>query len=115
MPANAADGPIAEPPVGGLLAAEQIAAALRELPGWRHQGSEIEASYRLPSFPLAIALVDQVAVIAEAAAHHPDIDIRWRTVRFVLSTHDAGGITTRDVALAREIAALAADGDGQPA
>ena len=55
----------------------------------------------------AIALVDAVAVAAEAAGHHPDIDIRWRDVLFVLSTHSEGGVTGKDVDLAKQIDRLA--------
>jgi 4a-hydroxytetrahydrobiopterin dehydratase len=55
--------------------------------------------------------VRQVAEVAEKANHHPDIDIRWRRVRFSLSTHDSGGLTALDVSLAREIDRLAAQSD----
>lgn len=59
-----------------------------------------------PSFMAAIAWVVAVAEAAERADHHPDIDIRWRTVTFVLSTHDVGGITSLDVELARVIGGI---------
>jgi 4a-hydroxytetrahydrobiopterin dehydratase len=62
-----------------VLSNEEVDAALPGLAGWE--------------------LPDR----AEAADHHPDIDIRWRTVTFVLSTHSQGGITQNDLALAREI------------
>jgi 4a-hydroxytetrahydrobiopterin dehydratase len=52
--------------------------------------------------------VDDVAVASEKANHHPDIDIRWRRVRFSLSTHDAGGVTEKDLDLARTIDSIAA-------
>ena len=57
----------------------------------------------LASFPQAIEVVDRVAVLAEAADHHPDIDIRWRTLTFRLRTHSAGGLTEKDFSLAAEI------------
>lgn len=56
-----------------------------------------------PSFMAAIGWVVAVAEAAERADHHPDIDIRWRTVTFGLSTHDVGGITSLDVDLARVV------------
>ena len=54
-------------------------------------------------FPEAIAFVNEVAGLAEAAGHHPDIDIRYNRVRLVLVTHDAGGITEKDTGLARRV------------
>jgi hypothetical protein len=58
---------------------------------------------KLPSFPAAITVVDRVAEIAEERDHHPDIDIRWRTLTFRCSTHSAGGITEADIKLAGSI------------
>ena len=58
---------------------------------------------KLPSFPAAITVVDRIAEFAEDRDHHPDIDIRWRSLTFRCSTHDAGGITDLDVALAAAI------------
>jgi 4a-hydroxytetrahydrobiopterin dehydratase len=82
---------------------DEISSRLPGLPGWERQGDEISKTFELPTFPEAIAFVTRVAERAEAANHHPDIDIRWRKVRFVLSTHDAGGLTELDFALASEI------------
>ncbi len=62
----------------------------------------------LPSFPAAIVAVVDVAKIAEELDHHPDIDIRWRTVTFRLTTHSAGGVTESDIALATRIDAIVA-------
>jgi 4a-hydroxytetrahydrobiopterin dehydratase len=85
------------------LAEEEIARRLRELPAWQRSGDEIVRTVRLPSFPDAIALVNRIADLAEAADHHPDIDIRFRTLRLALTTHDEGGLTERDFSLAQEI------------
>ncbi|AXK87927.1 4a-hydroxytetrahydrobiopterin dehydratase [Nocardia farcinica] len=90
-----------------LLSDEQIATALQDLPDWTRSGDEISRTVQAESFPAAIALVDRVAEAAERAGHHPDIDIRWRTVTFTLSTHSAGGLTGRDIDLARQIDELA--------
>ncbi|EHR52598.1 pterin-4a-carbinolamine dehydratase [Saccharomonospora marina XMU15] len=86
-----------------VLSEERIDEALTHLPQWRRDGDAIERSVELANFPQAIQVVNRVAEIAESVNHHPDIDIRWRTVRFRLSTHSEGGITEKDVTLAEEI------------
>jgi 4a-hydroxytetrahydrobiopterin dehydratase len=72
-------------------------------PGWTRSGSVITREVELASFLQAIEVVDRVAVLAEAADHHPDIDIRWRTLTFRLTTHSAGGLTAKDFDLANQI------------
>jgi len=84
---------------------DQIATRLATLSGWERDGDEIVKTFELPTFPDAIAFVARLADRAEAANHHPDIDIRWRNVRIALTTHDAGGITDLDFDLATEIEA----------
>ena len=98
-----------------LLNSTDIAAALEKLPGWGGDTADIRCRYQAADFPAAIALVDAVAKAAESAGHHPDIDIRWREVLFVLSTHSEGGVTTKDVELARQIGDLAKAADVGPA
>ncbi len=90
------------------LSDDEIRSGLSDLPGWERQDDEIEKVYELASFPDAIAFVTRVGFLAEKANHHPDLDVRWRNVRVVLSTHDEGGITGRDLALAGEIESVAA-------
>ncbi|MFJ1457853.1 4a-hydroxytetrahydrobiopterin dehydratase [Nocardia wallacei] len=90
-----------------LLSEDEIRTALKELPDWTHTGNSIARTVEAPSFLAGIELVRRVAGEAEAAGHHPDIDIRWRRVTFTLSTHSEGGLTRLDVALAREIDRLA--------
>lgn len=85
------------------LSDNEIRDGLARLPGWSREADEIVKEYELPSFPDAIAFVTRVADLAEAANHHPDIDIRYRKVRVGLSSHDAGGLTTKDLALAEQI------------
>jgi len=80
-----------------------IAAALRQTPGWERSGSEIRRRYRLGDFRAALDFVNRVGELAERAGHHPDIDIRYDTVVLALTTHDAGGLTTKDFELARAI------------
>lgn len=86
-----------------LLTDDQVNAALADLDGWEHADGTLRRSVTFGSFLAGIAAVRRVADRAEAADHHPDIDIRWRTVTFVLVTHSEGGITEKDVAMAREI------------
>jgi 4a-hydroxytetrahydrobiopterin dehydratase len=85
---------------------ETITERLAALPGWAREGDEIVLTLEVPSFTEAIFFVDRVADEAEAANHHPDLDIRYRKVRVALSTHDQGGLTDKDFALATEIEAV---------
>ena len=75
---------------------------------WKTQDDALHLSVTLPTFLAAIDLVNKVAVIAEEMDHHPDIDIRWRTVTFILRTHSANAITELDYRLAERIDALVA-------
>lgn len=96
------------------LTPEEIAEALTELPGWSSVTGNTAAIRRevtAPTFLTAIRIVDQVAEAAEAADHHPDIDIRYRKLRFTLSTHSAGGVTTADINLATQINTIATTHD----
>jgi 4a-hydroxytetrahydrobiopterin dehydratase len=86
-----------------LLDDAAVTDALRGLPDWARDDDALVLTAQLPSFPAAIRVVDRVAELAEAANHHPDIDIRWRTLTFRCSTHSAGGITDKDVRLAQAI------------
>ena len=98
-----------------LLTESEIADAVLSLPGWGGDGEALRCRYTAPDFPAAIALVDAVAIAAEEAGHHPDIDVRWRDVLFVLSTHSEGGVTSKDVDLATTIAGLAERDGSAPA
>ena len=89
------------------LTPEELGTELRTRPDWEGDSTAIHRTVQLETFPAAIAFVDAVAVVAEQSDHHPDIDIRWRTVRFELSTHSAGGVTAKDLELAGQIDALA--------
>ena len=85
----------------------EIQRSLGGLPGWARKGDTLVKSYHFATFPAGIEFIRRVATVAEKMSHHPDIDIRYTKVSFVLSTHDAGGITDKDLALARAIEELA--------
>ena len=95
-----------------LLSDDAVTAALADLPGWERDGDSIVRTAKLPSFPTAITVVDRVAEIAEQNDHHPDIDIRWRTLTFRCSTHSAGGLTALDMTLAAAISEQVAAAGG---
>jgi 4a-hydroxytetrahydrobiopterin dehydratase len=93
-------------PYAPLLSEPEIGVALASLPDWRREGEMLVRSVRCPSFRDAISLVDRVADAAEAADHHPDIEVVWRRVTLRLTTKAAGGLTERDISMARTIDAL---------
>jgi 4a-hydroxytetrahydrobiopterin dehydratase len=86
-----------------VLDADGVRQALAGLDGWSGDPAAITRTVELSSFPAAIAVVDRVAEVAEQLDHHPDIDIRWRTLTFSCATHSAGGVTGRDIRLAARI------------
>ncbi|MEV1285634.1 4a-hydroxytetrahydrobiopterin dehydratase [Micromonospora sp. NPDC049679] len=92
-----------------VLDADAVRVALAGLDGWTGDPAGISRTAQLRTFPDAIAVVARVAVVAEELDHHPDIDIRWRTLTFRCATHSAGGVTDRDIELARHIDQLVAE------
>jgi 4a-hydroxytetrahydrobiopterin dehydratase len=93
---------------------EEITRQLADLPAWRREGETIRATFEAPAFLAGVRLVDEVAALAEAMNHHPDIDIRWTRVTFVLSTHSAGGLTQLDIELAHQITGEAERAGARP-
>jgi 4a-hydroxytetrahydrobiopterin dehydratase len=89
-----------------VLAEDVVAEKLKTLPHWKLEGKEIVRRYEFPDFVAAMAFVNQVATKAEAAGHHPDIDIRYNKVRLALISHDQGGLTQRDMKMAAELNSL---------
>ncbi|HVD59559.1 MAG TPA: 4a-hydroxytetrahydrobiopterin dehydratase [Gemmatimonadaceae bacterium] len=81
----------------------EIQRELGGLSGWSRKGNAITKTYQFKTFPEGIAFVDRIAELAESAGHHPDIDIRYTKITCSLSTHDSGGITQKDLDLARAI------------
>ena len=84
------------------LTDDQIRTELSTLGGWAREGDSLTKTFRFAKFADGVAFVQRVAAAADAADHHPDIDIRYTKIRIALSTHDAGGITASDVKLARQ-------------
>jgi 4a-hydroxytetrahydrobiopterin dehydratase len=84
------------------LSAEKAASLLATLPEWEIKAGELVRTYKFEDFVAALGFVNRVAVLAEKAGHHPDIDIRYNKVRLALVTHDAGGLTGKDFDLAAQ-------------
>src|SRR3712207_5721175 len=81
------------------LAPHELTAALRGLPLWSGDGDGIHRSVALPSFRDAVAAIVAIADVAEEMDHHPDIDLRWRTLHLTLVSHSAGGVSELDLQL----------------
>ncbi len=85
------------------IGGQELLDAVMGLPGWGLEQGELVREISFKDFVAAMAFVNEVAALAESAGHHPDIDIRYNRVRLGLVTHDAGGITQNDLALARQV------------
>lgn len=88
------------------LNTSQIAESMKTLDNWQLEGDEIHKQFEFEDFAAAMAFVNRVAEAAEAAEHHPDLDIRYNKVLCALSTHSAGGLTQKDFELAAQIDGL---------
>ena len=93
-------------PPASRLSDIDIQRELGRLSGWSRRGDTLVKAYQFPTFRAGIDFVNRVAGAADAADHHPDVDIRYTKVVCTLSTHSAGGITAKDLALAAEIERL---------
>jgi 4a-hydroxytetrahydrobiopterin dehydratase len=85
------------------LTPAEIKETLPTIPGWTLQDGKLTHDWSFKDFVQAMEFVNKIATLAEAAGHHPDIDIRYNNVRLSLVSHDAGGITQRDANMARQI------------
>lgn len=88
------------------LTAEEILAQLAELDYWKVIDGKLLKKYKFANFTEALAFVNKIGEIAETHDHHPDINFGWGYAEIYLTTHDAGGITEKDFAVAKEIDAL---------
>ena len=89
------------------LSDEEIHAALAGLPGWERAGAAIRKEFTFTGFRAAIAFIDRLAEVAVAERHHPDLENHYNRVVVSLTSHEAGGVTDADLALARGIEAVA--------
>jgi 4a-hydroxytetrahydrobiopterin dehydratase len=85
----------------------ELKSAVAGLPGWRLDEGKLVRDFSFPDFVAAMDFVNKIAAEAESAGHHPDIDIRYNKVRLGLVTHDAGGITAKDVEMAEQLSRCA--------
>lgn len=88
------------------LSPDDVTAALRAMPEWSGDESGLRRSVELPTFRDAVQAIVRIADVAEELDHHPDVDLRWRTLHLTLVSHSAGGVTDLDLQLARRIDAL---------
>ena len=88
------------------LTPDELVEALLDLPRWSGDAHGLRRTVELPTFRHAVAAIVAIADVAEALDHHPDIDLRWRTLHLHLVTHSAGAVTPLDLLLARRIDAL---------
>ncbi len=91
------------------LSDDEVRTGLAGVDGWVLDDGRITREYRFGGFPQAVAFVVRLSYPAEAADHHPDLDIRYNRVRVSLSTHSEGGVTAKDLALAGVAHALAGE------
>jgi 4a-hydroxytetrahydrobiopterin dehydratase len=91
------------------LTEKEIQEKLPTLPGWKYEAGALVHDYAFADFSTAFAFVVRLAMLAEKANHHPDIDIRYNKLRVALVSHDAGGVTGRDISMAAEIGKLHQD------
>jgi 4a-hydroxytetrahydrobiopterin dehydratase len=96
-----------------LLSDIAVQRELGGLHGWSRRGDALVRTYQFRNFSQAMEFVNRVAGLAESAGHHPDIDIRYSKVTLSLSTHDAGGITSNDLSLAKAIDAGSSQAEGE--
>ncbi len=85
------------------LSSDEVATALTALPLWSGDAEGLRRSVELPSFADAVAAIVRIGFVAEALDHHPDVDLRWRTLHLTLVSHSAGGVSELDLELARRI------------
>ena len=82
------------------LTDQEIARQLQSLSGWRHAGGVLKRAYKTDGWPTTLMLVNAIGFFAEAADHHPDLEVHWGNVVVRLNTHSAGGVTAKDLELA---------------
>ena len=89
-----------------VLSDDQIETRLADLDGWSHEDGTLKKTYTFEDFAASVDFVVRITPPAEEMDHHPDIDLRWRTLHLTVVTHSAGGVTELDLELARRMDAL---------
>lgn len=89
--------------MSAVLLDSEIRQALQALPGWTKNGNVIQRAFEFPDFAKAMVFVNKIAAAAEASSHHPGILINYNKVTLTLVSHDAGGVTQRDLKMAAKI------------
>jgi 4a-hydroxytetrahydrobiopterin dehydratase len=90
-----------------ILSEAEVQAKLAELDGWTLEGKKIKTVKTFDGFPSAVNFVNQLVEPAESAGHHPDLEISYNKVMISLTSHDAGGLTQKDLDMAKQIEAIA--------
>lgn len=85
------------------LKPDQVKVQLAKVKGWKLRGNKISRLYVFEDFMQGLQFINQIARLAEAMNHHPDIDVRYNKVKLTLTTHDEGGLTMKDFRLAEKI------------
>ena len=94
------------------LSQSQIKGRLKGLDGWKYSNNFLTKTFEFKTFMAGIRFVNDIAAIAERLEHHPDIHIRWTTIKLSVQSHDEGGVTSRDFKLATEIEKFLHQGTG---
>lgn len=93
--------------MAGLLTQQEIQTKLQQLPDWKLSGDSIQTQFTFKDFVAAVEFVNRLVEPAEAAGHHPDLEISYNRVTIKLTSHDAGGLTDKDFAMAETLSQLA--------
>lgn len=92
--------------MAGLLTDKEIQEQAQRLEDWTLEGKKLQRTFKFKDFVEAIAFINKIVEPAEAAAHHPDLEISYNKVNVTLTTHDAGGLTSKDFDLAQAISKI---------
>ena len=96
-----------------LLEESEIKSRLRGLKGWRHEGDFITKTFVFDRFMAGISFIDRLALVAEEQQHHPDIRVRYTSIKLSIQTHSVGGITNWDFDLASAIEKVVLESQGR--
>jgi 4a-hydroxytetrahydrobiopterin dehydratase len=92
--------------MAGLLTDKEIQEQAKRLEDWTVEGKKLQRTFKFKDFVEAIAFINKIVEPAEAAAHHPDLEISYNKVNVTLTTHDAGGLTSKDFEIAQAISKI---------